>query len=786
MGSGTKTKHQASVVAPSPPVVAAPPTDELVEHDSTSWIGIENATKWSGAGLGAKDAHSFIDEGIDDPEVAAGWYAAHFGPKEAGEWAGAGFAPDAAIAWSSTGFEPDEAKGAVEAGQTPTGAIAKIAVGLYGPAVADEAEEQGEEVEADVVVPVDDVAPIMTLVDSPEIPEGAWNEAVTPIPETTSVGDPRGVPLLIGGADLEDSSATIMAYKDTGAGPAHEVLFCKINEEAEQKLLEALAPTEEKLVEVEHEVTYTGRVPFDEEKQIYENLVTAAKSINHHMKAQDGIPDHTLERVAQMKQAIEVGQTSGDPQVAKMAAFYKPLVDALDERVQPGFSVPYSEGGKTPAITAFEGEFTKTVKEWVPDTSEGPTGANLLAASSRNASRIAPTIHDGVSTWDGKSRSPAKGKEYVIQLPNGYTAIYHPYSYLGQNLSSDDYSLRGRLELHAPGGEGHAKELVDVLGSMNIVNRPMNGAEAEWTYLDRNIKALGLESNPSVAKAITTSKALEDPVREALIYEHQHEAADLLANDDQEGFSKLVRRVTLEAEAAALPRQVRIVRDAFAKAVGISSGKELVEHPAYNPLPRQAAGRMVFDRFDVAKDQNSLQAAFSGKQLIHHVTGNNIADIFMNGAILASQERRRMIGVTKNVGMSESSDTTSGGAAGAFLRIRSTSSGKSANMMIWDEPLRLLKRSDWYGYNGDHFGAVNAASHHSIGGQTKSPSKVAGFSASNNEIIFSDGLDLLGDDAPSKVVCASATERDKLRQFLKDRGVTHLGAKAVDEVVVGG
>ena len=97
---------------------------------------------------------------------------------------------------------------------------------------------------------VRDVAPATTIADAGKVSEQAWHEAVTPIPDVIPVGDPRGVPLLLGGADLEKGSATIMAYTDPGKGPVHEVLFCSISEHAEQKLLEALAPTEQKLIAV--------------------------------------------------------------------------------------------------------------------------------------------------------------------------------------------------------------------------------------------------------------------------------------------------------------------------------------------------------------------------------------------------------------------------------------------------------------------------------------------------------------------------------------------------------
>jgi len=102
--------------------------------------------------------------------------------------------------------------------------------------------------------------------------------------------------------------------------------------------------------------------------------------------------------------------------------------------------------------------------------------------------------------------------------------------------------------------------------------------------------------------------------------------------------------------------------------------------------------------------------------------------------------------------------------------------------LVWDDPTVLLRRSDWYAYGGDHFGSLNPASGHSVSGLTRDPFKVVTFNG-NNEIMFRDGIDLLGTEAPSRIVCGSAKARDEVLGFLKDRGVTHLHGRAVQDVV---
>ena len=183
-----------------------------------------------------------------------------------------------------------------------------------------------------------------------------------------------------------------MAYEDPGKGPVHEVLFCTISEAAEQKLLEALAPTEQKLIPVTVTNTYSGRLDFDKEEQIYENLVAAAKSINTHLKAGDGIPEHTSERVHKVSAKLAEMKAAANPALDGMIAFYSPLVSALSDRIDPDFSTPYTEGGKTPQVAAFETTWEKEEVEYVPDTSE-PTGEEKLAASARPAITSRPSHH---------------------------------------------------------------------------------------------------------------------------------------------------------------------------------------------------------------------------------------------------------------------------------------------------------------------------------------------------------------------------------------------------------
>jgi hypothetical protein len=160
--------------------------------------------------------------------------------------------------------------------------------------------------------------------------------------------------------------------------------------------------------------------------------------------------------------------------------------------------------------------------------------------------------------------------------------------------------------------------------------------------------------------------------------------------------------------------------------------------------------------------------------------GGDILAMLKNGGCLASTERRRHMGTPVGLGMSESADMKTGGSNSVFLRRGKPYSGHPA--LVWDDPSVLLRRSDWYAYPNDHFGSLNSASSHSTSGLTRDPAKAATFSG-NNEVMFRDGLDLLGADAPSRILCGSAKARDSVLAFLKDNGINKLAGRDIVDVV---
>jgi hypothetical protein len=612
---------------------------------------------------------------------------------------------------------------------------------------------------------------------SQDVPETS-PDAAMPIPETPPEGVAAGVPVLVGGGDLQDSAATLISYTDD-AGP-REVLLTTLNEDAEAKLMDALALSEEKLIPVQVEEEVNGRLPVDEEKQLYELASKAAKSINSRLKKGEPIPPHTLGYLATAKKAVQevLDDPSSTQDELTMAGTYHQWLDGMQHRIDTAGQVPYDQGGKVPKINPYEHMGTALVTKMMPAPAEAAQGQ--LAATVRDASRIQAAIDTatGTTSWDGKSRSKANGKEYAVELGEGYTAVYRPYAANSEGKS--EYSMRGQLEIHAPQGAGHGQDLVKRLGDLHLVNRAMTTKEAEWTYLVNNIDAQGLSDKPAVKEALDKAVHMEELQLQELFHANAHQAVGLGADH----LSGLAKQWQIEAAASCLPKKVRLVREAVATSTGFTDGSELAASAGYDPMPKATGGWLTWGRFDVGNQKGAMAQAWKGKSLTHSVNSGKLAAILSTG-VLASTERRATMGISSGLGMSESDDKYTGGASSVFMRVRSSATVTTGPRLVWDDPLKVVDNSSLYGYASDHFGAINPDHYHySTAKMSKDPLKIAGFNTGgSNEVMIRHGLDLLGEHAPSRILCSTSKERAKVLSVLKAKGIAHLGGKPIDQVV---
>jgi hypothetical protein len=595
-------------------------------------------------------------------------------------------------------------------------------------------------------------------------------EPLVPIPDAPAVGDPLGTPLLLAaGADLEDGTASLVAY--SGPSGPREVLVGYVTPEAESKLLEALEVSGKTVaVQVEREVLDT--LPQD---VFFGAIEPAAKATNTWLKHGTGDPAAAAAALTEVDAAITARLAApdlGDAERAMLLSYQSKVASYLAAAAGPG-----STGSKLPKVEQHQGPVMKLVTEHVP----APATGEGLSTLQRPVSRITASIDEqGVASWDGTSRKAGTtGVEYQVDLGDGFTAVYRPHQ--GNDGASAAYSLRGALEITAPPGSGHGQELVHRLQQLHLVSDPMGRDEAEVAYLRANIAALGLEKHPAVKAAVAPRLDLEETAQLEILGERAHEVAGAT---DPKAAQRLSREIVLAAERRAAVWRIPELRDAVAAAIGKESGAALSSSPGYDPTPIQSGGWHTWRRLDVGADRAAVKKAFGKRKLFHALTGGmSPAELIRNGGVLASTERRALMGIRSGIGMSENADQTTGGARSVFLRVGGGS--HSGDVFEWDDPTTLLQRCDWYAYPGDHFGALNPKSYNfSAAALTTDPLHVATFKGHTNEVMFRHGIDLLGSEAPSRIRCSNPKRREDTLAALAARGITQLHGKPIDEAVV--
>src|SRR5699024_8526171 len=114
--------------------------------------------------------------------------------------------------------------------------------------------------------------------------------------------------------------------------------------------------------------------------------------------------------------------------------------------------------------------------------------------------------------------------------------------------------------------------------------------------------------------------------------------------------------------------------------------------------PTRTRGWLTWSR--IGQTPQDLAATLKGKTLVHRVTGGNLVEVVKSG-VLASNERRKTMGLGKSLGISESADQQTGGARSVFTRIGKATAGVDAGTLVWDDQAHILTRTDWYCDNRD-------------------------------------------------------------------------------------
>lgn len=624
--------------------------------------------------------------------------------------------------------------------------------------------------------------PTLSTPDSDEAP-------VTPFDQDVTVGEAAGTPFLLSGGDLYDSTATVHAYEDESGNPddVHEVLSARLTPEAEEKLIDALAIGKTKMVPVEVTESKTGEHPVDDELGLHDKASEIARSINARMKngeSADEISGVNGPRIEDLQARLASAKAKGAPD--ELVAHYENAISQFQERLAADYATAYDAGGKIGMIDKWTGPYTHTHTKYDQQLIADDLAASVLPVSEVSAKRIDPWLDaDGRARWDGDRTYKSPGKMWEIDLGDGYKATYRPTS-LTEGADAE-YSALRRITVTGPQGRGHTPEMMERLGRLNMVNEPMTTSEAEYTYLENVAYAMGGGSyHPNVQSARNLAAKVDDIEFEKLA----HENFSTLSSSDPSSAAAAARNLRLQAEKAALPKKTRLLREAVAGAHGFGTGDDLKESPAYDPTPQRSGGWVTWKRPDMAPGSAGA-TAWKGKSLVHKINkgggqGGGVLDILKNSGVLASQERRRQFGTPKGLGWSEDSDRPTGGASTTFAYIQGGGNGGSGARVVWSgaDAQRLATRSDWFATQGDSFGVANQSHHYAKTATTTRDPSVAAHWTGGGEMMFYDGLDLMRSDAPTRIHCGSAHARDQGRDLLKKRGITHIGKRTVDEVLV--
>jgi hypothetical protein len=597
-------------------------------------------------------------------------------------------------------------------------------------------------------------------------------DAITPIPDTgaITVGDGIGQHLVLGGDDFYDSAVTVINYKDPAKG-VRQVLFAEVTREAEAKLVEAIA-TNAKMIPTTVTETEMGRLPIDQDNSLYDQIATASKSVNFHLKEQDAIPEHTLATIAKLEADLPTLKShTTDPQSHQMLDQYQQHVDNLVawrdnwDAKKAEFA---SAGAKMPKASPYEveHEVTKTVMVPAPDQGGG------LATKIEYVNVPAVSLDsDGTSTWKGDFASNAgSGNQYRIDLGDGYTALYRPHEINGHDAPQK--GMQGQLEILAPPGIDNPAATIARLGRLNLGHTPLTQAEAEYAYLNANVWSQKISNQPAVKAALTNGEAYVLAAAESVAAARMHEALGL----DEAGLERWSKSVRLEAERKSLAARTTLLRDAVAQATGAGTGADLIASGDYQPTPMITRSGVKWRRFDVTQDKIRASWKAQKRMLRHDLQGHpeRILDVLRTGALVA-QSRRRRLGAVANTGMSEGADVGTGGSRTVFLRNTSPTCGSGNYGFRWADPSALLSRTDWYANEGDGYGKMT---------QHRNPLDIIGFTGSSNEIMFMDGIDIYGEHAPSRIHLPNNLRAQAL-QIVKSKGITHVNGTPVESWIVG-
>ena len=207
----------------------------------------------------------------------------------------------------------------------------------------------------------------------------------------------------------------------------------------------------------------------------------------------------------------------------------------------------------------------------------------------------------------------------------------------------------------------------------------------------------------------------------------------------------------------------------ISRAMKTKFGKDFKDHPDYNPdgkaIGAFGQGHRVFNRIDVPDE-------IVKDYRVYHSTAD-IPDFVQNvlnqGGVFTPTTGRQRKGIQiSGTGASPETDLNTGGADFTFTRIKKKAM-HSPGQYIYFKP-EILKRADALQYTQDSWGAQNEATKKQR--LISDPQKWKNIKASDNETIFKNGMDLIGD--VEEIRLGSESSKEAVIKAYKEAGLATL------------
>jgi len=498
------------------------------------------------------------------------------------------------------------------------------------------------------------------------------------------------------------------------------------------------------------------------EDEYWPTIQGYAKTVGYHKN--DGAFNSGKVKAAkevQKKIAAALKKKNLDPEQETMLKAYMSALDAIDlaaefgdtpdnvlylamedDEIAPGISYPEhlkkiaGEGGRLKQYTRQADEQTKSKKRTKSKLSyqvEGETDWDLSRKS------------DGTIVMKGKNSSFGTGQQVVIDLGDGYEAIWKP-------------SVEGTVPKGSSPGRWAWQRTLEITGPVT----DKAPTQAQIKKMMAKIQKLGIDTRVPTAKD-----------REIVYLSRQA----YLTNDDA---TPQWRKILETKDQATKIKKMQAY-------LSTKYGHDITKHPDYNPDGQremeyargkysQKAGRKHYKRLDIRKEDVEDLALYHSTRFGGYTESQALRNILLGNGIFSTTAEKIRNGIA-DMGGSAGSDMHTGGATYAFTRITFKDEAKRRYYHKYGLILNndLLMRQDAISYNSDKYGDTGGRRGKDVVRKqrlrTVSDYKNAA-RLDGNETNLKHGCNLL--EYLEEVLVPDQDERKRVLQVFKEAGIKKL------------